>query len=217
MRILLIEDSEINIEAARQQLSDHELTIVSTYSEAKSRLARGWRKVANRVLEEQVNPLLPEGWTLMAREAPRGFITKGERQTERLQDQAEDIQQLVAQIRDRLTYELNTPQFDVVLTDVMIPHGAPVGLDDAAIQLVESQGPMPYGPMIVLLAIQAGLKRVGVLTNANHHADPISNAFDNLDGFSAGDVKVFCSNWMTRWDEHDHIKQWDQLLKEVME
>jgi hypothetical protein len=76
---------------------------------------------------------------------------------------------------------------------------------------------MPYGPVVALHALAKGVKKVGILTSGNHHADPFVFAFDALPGFSAGDTKVVCSNNMQgqlqaggAW-----VKNWARLLAEV--
>lgn len=129
LRILVVEDNPLHIEAARQQLASHDLTIVSGYDQAS----------------EQLNP-----W--------------------------------------------KKSNFDVVLTDVMIPKGGNECMSPKGVALANKQEEMPYGPVIALKALSIGVKRVGILTSGNHHDDPFVFAFDRLPGFKAGDTKVSCSN-----------------------
>jgi CheY-like chemotaxis protein len=101
---------------------------------------------------------------------------------------------------------------DVVLTDCMIPKGGDRTMSPEGKRLAESQGPMPYGPIIALHAIQKGVKKVGIITSGNHHSDPFIFAFDGLNGFTAGDVKVVCTN---RCENAKGAKDWAKLLKQL--
>ena len=111
-------------------------------------------------------------------------------------------------------------------------------------ELVRKQGEMPYGPVVLLHALQNGVKRIGVLTSGDHHSDPFVFAFDQLGVISLGEVKIVASNRMTtgvvmetmekyespdfnddvayaeykrRLDagEIDYVKDWSKLLEAV--
>jgi len=59
--------------------------------------------------------------------------------------------------------------YDAVITDVNMP-----GYTDCDGMIMS-----PIGPIIALKALQAGVKRIAVLTDANHHeANPVSKAAD---------------------------------------
>lgn len=148
LRILVVEDNALNIEAAKEQLVNYDLTVISSYDEAHC-------------------------------------IFK-------------------------------TP-FDVVMTDVMIPKGGYECMSPEGRVLVDRQGVMPYGPIIALRAIQSGVKLVGILTSGNHHDDPFIFAFDELYGFSAGDVKIICSNFADTVNKNGaSVKDWKLMLDTLL-
>jgi CheY-like chemotaxis protein len=88
---------------------------------------------------------------------------------------------------------------DVVLTDVMMPKGGFACMSPKGQCLVMAQGIMPYGPVIALRALCQGVKKVGVITQGNHHDDPFVFAFDHMNGFEGMDlckreIKVVITN-----------------------
>jgi CheY-like chemotaxis protein len=103
-------------------------------------------------------------------------------------------------------------QPEVVLTDCMIPKGGYACMGPRGQALVNCQGVMPYGPIIVLHAIQKGVKKIGIITAGNHHDDPFVFAFDGLRGFAKGDVKVVCTNHCST---PSGAKDWNKLLEAV--
>jgi CheY-like chemotaxis protein len=167
MRILLVEDTQIQIDAASEQLKGHELTIVTGFDQARKELGLGFFNGAHTTYKYEDQPL----------------------------------------------------PFDVLLTDVMLPKGGDECMGQVGAELARSQGPMPYGPIIALHAIQRGIKRVGILSLGNHHRDPFVFALDSLEGFQAGDIKVVCSNDFVAHYEDDEnftpIKDWTKLLRQV--
>jgi|APSaa5957512576_1039674.scaffolds.fasta_scaffold73683_1 CheY-like chemotaxis protein len=88
--------------------------------------------------------------------------------------------------------------FDILLTDVMLPKGGYEMMGDEGRQLVKSQGEMPYGAYILLLALDKSrnktIKKIGMITAGNHHNDPFVFALDGVEGFEIGDVKVAITN-----------------------
>lgn len=76
--------------------------------------------------------------------------------------------------------------FDVVLTDLLIPTEKGFGGQE-----------IPMGAIIALRAIAAGAKYVAIVTDANHHQNAASAAFDGFPQFTAGDVTVRCTNRCT--------------------
>lgn len=87
--------------------------------------------------------------------------------------------------------------FEVVLTDVMLPKGGNRCMSYEGQELARRQGTMPYGPIIALHALQAGVKKIGIITSGDHHADPFVFAFDFLRGFTSGEINVFCTHYLT--------------------
>ncbi|MCA9352972.1 response regulator [Candidatus Nomurabacteria bacterium] len=85
--------------------------------------------------------------------------------------------------------------YDAVITDVNMP-----GYTDRDGMIMS-----PIGPIIALKALQQGVKRIAVLTDANHHeASPISKSADLFRGFHSelgfngdcviGDIKLYYEN-----------------------
>jgi len=115
-------------------------------------------------------------------------------------DEAYKILQPKDSYIDRNEDAVDPSEFDVVLTDVMMPrssdgkHG--ICLSGKGQQLADEQGDMPYGPILVLHALQAGIKNIGILTSGDHHSDPVILAFDRLKGFKIGEVNFTSTNRM---------------------
>lgn len=159
LRILVVEDKPENIEAAKEMLKEHTLTIVSGFDQAMKALN------------------------------PSGHYP---------------------QIEDPVL-------FDVVLTDLMFPKGGYNCMAYHSEEYLTQE--MPYGPMVVFRAIEAGVKNIGLITQGNHHKDPFVFALDDLRGFKGKDVSVVITN---NYDvkgtggETPAIKDWGKLLKAVL-
>ena len=67
--------------------------------------------------------------------------------------------------------------FDAVLSDLLMPAEADT-LGPEGMKFFGHQ--MPIGLVMVFAAVQAGVKRVAVITDANHHNHPMSAALDIL-------------------------------------
>lgn len=78
---------------------------------------------------------------------------------------------------------IETPPFDVVLTDMNMPMGKrnPYGSN------YDREKAESYGLIIALKAAMAGIKFVALLTDANHHNDGMSSALGDLHGAYYGD------------------------------
>ena len=74
---------------------------------------------------------------------------------------------------------IKSGQFDVVLTDLMLP-ASTYGMLDKALAYVGQL--MPMGLMLALIAAKAGVKRIAVVTMHSHHDHPVSAAFTHLLG-----------------------------------
>jgi len=98
--------------------------------------------------------------------------------------------QAYAQAKEKATYR---PNFDAVLSDLLLP-ASKYMLGDRGMQHVGKE--MPLGTILAFLALAAGVKRVAVVTDTNHHDHPASAAFDAFAGdmFSPGDTRVLCTN-----------------------
>ena len=88
--------------------------------------------------------------------------------------------------------------FDVVLTDCMFPKGGMACMGPIGQATVNCQGEMPYGPMVVFHAIEAGVPNIGLITQGNHHDDPYIFAFDALRGWKSEKVSVVITNNLDR-------------------
>jgi CheY-like chemotaxis protein len=73
---------------------------------------------------------------------------------------------------EAMDYLKNNP-YDVVLTDMEMPASKHV-MDQILGELI------PYGLLLYSEAARCGAKHVAVVTNLNHHTDPIANAFDTF-------------------------------------
>lgn len=94
---------------------------------------------------------------------------------------------------------------DVILTDLFMP--APKVRQNMHL-FVEQE--MPVGSFIILLALKQGIKKIGLITDTNHHAHPASAMLDPIGGYSGqpfnvGDVTVLtASNLMGYVDENTY-------------
>ena len=70
-------------------------------------------------------------------------------------------------------------QFDVILTDLFLPTCL-TGLWKSFYKNGDYEKEQPYGLAIVLIAMRRGIKKIALVTNANHHAHPIIYALDPL-------------------------------------
>jgi len=98
------------------------------------------------------------------------------------------------------------PNFDVVLTDLMMPASrsaqGPEGLAFVGKQ-------MPVGTFLILLALAAGVKNIGMVTDMNHHNHPASAALDPIGGsvITVGETKIFATN-------NARLKSFDEVTGE---
>lgn len=86
-------------------------------------------------------------------------------------------------------------EFDVVLTDLFLP--VSLSGTDSEKQSLHNNTEKPYGLVFAMGALIHGVKKVGIITNANRHADPILWSLSAM-GISGkryiGDSKLFYSN-----------------------
>jgi len=122
--------------------------------------------------------------------------------------------------------------FDVVLTDLLMPvtektHGNyEQGLTGQE---------MPLGIFLALLAIGGGAKYVGLITDANHHKNPLAACLDDFEPYKVLDfipeTKVIFKNYGSTkkfnpknlaeetddWDNYVWAKDWVELLNYLLE
>jgi CheY-like chemotaxis protein len=222
LRILVVEDNQANIEAAFAMLADHDLTVISNYDDAHLILSPIIDKNLFRQMAAQENPdyqIEFEESEEFHQKKTSIKLTGPNGKTEWDQfiewDEGHPLHDFILRAK-----ECRRAPFDVVLTDVMIPKGGYRCMSPEGKAIVDSQGEMPYGPIIALRALQAGVQKVGILTAGNHHNDPFVFTFDGLSGFSNGDVKVCCSQGYDMPEaEYDgkQVKNWKSLLERLME
>ncbi len=186
MRILVFDDNETHRAAACAQLKDHDLTVVDTYDEAQRLLTPqlDYEK-ASAILKGQFGDFHPHC----------------------SDNEAKNAEYFAAQ---RAANEQATtyPDFDVVLSDLLVPASR------------QAQGPdgykhigteMPVGIFIGLVAaVRAHAKYVAVFTDSDHHSHPASACFDVFNEcetqptpFSVESSKVLLSNtrnWIGHFD-----------------
>ncbi|MCX6716009.1 MAG: hypothetical protein NT077_03250 [Candidatus Taylorbacteria bacterium] len=190
MKILVFDDNKINQAAARAQLGkDHDLTVVGTYDQAQELLKPQYDyKKASAALKEQFGDFSP-------------YRSNDEAMKARYFAAAKVADEQVT------TY----PDFDVVLTDLLVPASEQAqgskGLEFAGEE-------MPVGIFIGLLAAVKGhAKFVAVFTDSDHHSHPASACFDVFNEgeckptlFTVGSSKVLLSNtrnWVNQFDPKD--------------
>lgn len=171
LNILVVDDSKNHRDAAATLLRGHNLTIVGTYDEAKELLTPG-------INYDKLNQL--------RKEKPAGGFFYENEEEKRLKEREHD-----EKLKKEAFY---APNFDVVLLDLMMPasrsaQGGP-GLDYVGKE-------MPVGTFLILLALRAGVKNIGMVTDTNHHHHPASAALDpiNRSVIKVGDTRIFATNY----------------------
>ncbi len=187
MNILVFDDKEINREAARAQLNNHNVTVVGTYDEAKKLLLP-------EINVDKLYNILEERF---------GSFNPYESEDESKKDEYNNAREI---IREQVTIY---PNFDVVLTDLLVPAS---GCGSYNGRLVGEE--MSMGIFIgFLAAVKARAKYVAVFTDSNHHEHPASACFDAFNAgetvptpFKVEDSKVLLSNtrsWVNKFDPDD--------------
>jgi CheY-like chemotaxis protein len=181
MQILVFDDNQINQASAREQLKDHDLTVVGTYDEAQKLLKPEFDySKASELLRSSF------GEFDKAR-APEYFAAK-----KMAREQA-------------TTY----PTFDVVLSDLLVP-ASKQSQGWASMELVGKEMPVGIF-IGLLAAVRARAKYVAVFTDTDHHSHPASACFDSFPTtFTVEGAKVFLSNariWIDEFDPNDLSKK----------
>ena len=194
MKILVFDDSPVNRESASLSLADHDLTVVGSYDEAQKALT----PVKDNVLYEKVLASLLEKAGLAPGFYPVTKILMGGRQELTSEQENEKYYAAEAEAEEKAT---TYPDFNVVLTDLMVPASAQAC---AGSELVGTE--MPLGTTIALLALAVGIKTVAVVTDMCHHKHPASAAFDRfrwLRAKKSSGINVTCTNqvWKIGIDE----------------
>ncbi|MEN9405485.1 MAG: hypothetical protein RLY47_444 [Candidatus Parcubacteria bacterium] len=180
MKILVFDDTKKHRDAAVGLLKDHEVVVVGTYDEAQAALLPNFDHQGHEA----------------AVEARIGATPKYDSVTKEAWNEYWEKRKLVSkELKESFTTYHN---FDAVLTDLLVPASKQAQGPGGA-HLVGQE--MPLGSIIALLAISNGVKKVAVVTDANHHNHPASAAFDCFESNEdetpvggAGDVRVLCTN-----------------------
>jgi CheY-like chemotaxis protein len=151
MKILVIDDSPIHRQSARQTLVGHDLTIVGTYDEAYKLLKK--ELADSDAVHAELGPYQP-----------------GPNEEEYLVNFGAEY--------NRISKKLCPPApFDVVLSDLLMPAGkqaqGPIGKPYIGQE-------MPVGFALSLMAAYQGAKYVAVVTATNHHDHPASAMLDPI-------------------------------------
>ena len=172
LKVLVFDDTELHRQSARLALSgDYDLTVVSTYDEAQEALLE-------RVDYDNQMEVFFERFG--DRDPYKVGIDDSLRRTR--------IDFYCGEAKKKAT---KYPDFDIVLTDLLVP---------ASRQAQGTEGQrfvgqeMPLGTIIALLALCAGVKKVAVVTDMNHHNHPASAAFDCFRTCKAEGFRVICTN-----------------------
>ena len=182
MKILVFDDSQAHRMAAELSLKGHDLTVVGTYDEAQDALLP--RLDENKATNE-ILPGLLEKAGLVSDFNP--CYQKGKETSEK------DNEKYYAKYREAGEKAATYPDFDVVLTDLMVPASRQALGRGKHLAGQE----MPLGTTIALLALTAGIKNVAVVTDMDHHSHPASAAFDCFGRFSGGknsNINIICTN-----------------------
>lgn len=110
---------------------------------------------------------------------------------------------------------IETEKFDIVLLDLLVPASAKM-MGGKGEKFIGQE--MPVTPFLLLLALQRGVKRIGILTDAGHHDHPASACLDMFRGQSVGvgDVRIVLSNADVGEKDHVRTKYWDQVVEKLI-
>ncbi len=183
LRILVVEDGDENIKAAKAMLSEHDVTVVSSYDLARRMILGEYDH--NELCEEMGKRGLPEHQNAYSKKYGINYW-----------NDESDRRKEWEKINEEIIKTLTPLPFEVLLTDVKIPKGGYDMLSDEAIKTVDVQVPMPYGAYITFLAIEkGGIKLIGMITQGDHHEDPFVFALDGLKGFTTDKFKIIIAKY----------------------
>ncbi len=163
LKILVFAGGGIDRKSAEFSLAGHELTIVGTYDEAQDALIPKTNYTEKESIYRKLSAEKGGGIRMWKREE---MMAKAE------------------------TLATTFPDFDVVLTDLLVPASARI---QGFQQFVGQK--MPLGSVIALLALTARVKNVAVVTDMNHHNPPASAAFDCFtEKQHCEGIRILCTN-----------------------
>lgn len=157
MKILVIDDTQENLQAAKQVLDGHELTVVSTYDRAY------------KLLEQPAASYETVEAELVRRGFTKNPYDKGTTEEERKARWQE---------HERIQVELcPPPPFEAVLCDLLMPAGSEQQGPNGQKYVGQE---MPVGWALALMAVLQGAKHVAVVSATNHHDHPAAAMLDRL-------------------------------------
>lgn len=158
-RILIVEDDPRHQDAAKRLLGeDYALEIISNPDTAKERLEPQFDA------EKEARLLEAAGF-------PKSFNAYDKSVSDETKKKYWDE-------RHKAHEAARLPiVYDAVLLDLMLP-ATRTAMGDEGMKFVGQL--MPYGYSLAIYAIQKGVKKVGILTETNHHKHPMSAALDSL-------------------------------------
>ena len=195
MKILVVDDTLKQRDAAKKAFVGHNLTVVSTAQEARELLEEKFDN--EKFLKLQKEAGFPEDY--------RSWEEKDEEKKA---------------LYNKLSNECYVyPNFDVVLTDLLMP-GEKNGLGPQGSQFINE--PTPYGFGIALLAIKNKVSKVAIVSMGDHHSHPILWFCDAISGTVFPGFKIFTHIAMSKEEFPDienpwEIKDWARALKNLLE
>lgn len=155
MNILVIDDSSLHQQSARQTIKGHNLTIVGSYDEAFVLLEEPTDQIRTTARME----LDAEGFQFADNDASH-------------EEKIAFLRVLGRRWREVI---IPTPAFDVVLTDLLMP-ASKRAMAGSGLKFVGQE--MSVGFALVMMAAQCGVKFAAVLTDTDHHHHPASAWLD---------------------------------------
>lgn len=180
LNILVVDDSKNHRRAAESLLKNHNLTVVGSYDE-------GLEALTSHTDYEKAKTFLPD--LLGQSGLSRSFNPyQGEKDASEA-----DKQKYHAAYKKSHELATTHPNFDIVLLDLMMP-ASRAAQGSKGIQFVGKE--MPIGTFLILLALNAGVKNIGMVTDMSHHDHPASAALDpiNRQVINIGETKIFATN-----------------------
>lgn len=189
LNILVVDDGANHRRSAELLLKGHTLTVVGTYDEAQKALTiqMDYEK------ENKLKPGLLEKAGLSRTFNPYHENKDASDADKKKYEEVSKVAREAATTR---------PNFDVVLLDLLMP-ASRQAQGDVGAPFVGKE--MPLGTFLILLAMDAGIKNIGMVTDKNHHNHPASAALDpiNRKVITVGETKIFATNYPAskRFDE----------------
>lgn len=192
MKILVVDDEQIHLDAATKQLCGYDVTLVSSYDEAVA------------LLDHASGETFPGARELYARETnthppDRASYSSGDGWLRAALDFDEKMREF---IRKKF-------HFDVFLCDLLMPAGREY-VDGQGNPLVGQE--MPCGLALALVAAKNGIEYVAVVTDVHprtHPASAILNRLARAPAFRVNSATV-C------FFQHYYPKRWDIALRILM-